>query len=274
MGESWKLGSHGDRVKEIQTFLGISKDGVFGEETERSVKVFQKKNGLKVDGIVGMATLEKMGLIKLSPPIEKPIDPNDFQGPNPFKRASVQWYEFLYRGMKFDTGTEKKIVEAAKSLLIGKKRYEDLTRRTRVPWNTIAALHKMEGNANFDTYLGNGQSIHRKTTIVPIGRGPFATFEDGAMDALKLDGLTNVLNWSIGLELKYAEQFNGLGYMKYHPSEFSPYVWACSSVNDGTGKYTSDGHYDETANANAQVGVATMFKQLELMGEYKPVYAE
>lgn len=58
-----KLGSTGRLVQELQRFLGINDDGVFGPETEKSVKSWQKTNGLLPDGIVGPKTWNKMGLM-------------------------------------------------------------------------------------------------------------------------------------------------------------------------------------------------------------------
>ena len=57
-----KIGSKGNEVKELQEFLKIGADGIFGKGTELSVKEFQKNNGLTVDGIVGPATWDYMGL--------------------------------------------------------------------------------------------------------------------------------------------------------------------------------------------------------------------
>jgi hypothetical protein len=57
-----KIGSKGNEVKELQEFLKIGADGIFGKGTELSVKEFQKNNGLTVDGIVGPATWDFMGL--------------------------------------------------------------------------------------------------------------------------------------------------------------------------------------------------------------------
>lgn len=58
-----KNGSKGDKVKELQEFLNLEADGVFGNETEIAVKKWQTANGLNADGIVGPATLSKMGLM-------------------------------------------------------------------------------------------------------------------------------------------------------------------------------------------------------------------
>jgi lysozyme family protein len=57
------LGSNGDEVKKLQTFLGITADGIFGIETFATVKNWQIKNGLTPDGIVGPKTLSAMGLL-------------------------------------------------------------------------------------------------------------------------------------------------------------------------------------------------------------------
>lgn len=57
-----KKGSSGPEVKELQTFLKIGADGIFGSGTEQAVKNWQAQNGLTADGIVGDQTRAKMGL--------------------------------------------------------------------------------------------------------------------------------------------------------------------------------------------------------------------
>jgi N-acetylmuramoyl-L-alanine amidase len=49
-------------VKHIQRALHLLPDGIFGKITEEAVRAFQSENGLKVDGIVGPATLAKLGI--------------------------------------------------------------------------------------------------------------------------------------------------------------------------------------------------------------------
>lgn len=61
-----KKGDKDDQVAEIQELLKEAKfyigaiDGIFGSETEKAVKDFQKSFGLKVDGVVGPATDEAL----------------------------------------------------------------------------------------------------------------------------------------------------------------------------------------------------------------------
>ena len=48
-----KKGDKGEEVKKLQTLLGVTADGDFGNKTDEAVKQFQKDNGLVVDGILG-----------------------------------------------------------------------------------------------------------------------------------------------------------------------------------------------------------------------------
>lgn len=63
-----KYGSRGQEVREIQTRLKKwgyytgNVDGIYGSQTEKAVKSFQRKNGLKADGIAGKQTLAAMGI--------------------------------------------------------------------------------------------------------------------------------------------------------------------------------------------------------------------
>jgi peptidoglycan hydrolase-like protein with peptidoglycan-binding domain len=54
--KSLKRGSHGARVAQVQRWLGLTPDRIFGPATKRAVKRFQRRHGLTVDGVVGPAT--------------------------------------------------------------------------------------------------------------------------------------------------------------------------------------------------------------------------
>ena len=77
--EIWN-GYVGNAVREAQTLLnqlgydcGVV-DGIFGAQTEAAVKAFQKDAGLKVDGIVGIATWAALEAGEVTNP-EEPTDP-------------------------------------------------------------------------------------------------------------------------------------------------------------------------------------------------------
>lgn len=136
--------------------------------------------------------------------------------------------------------------------------YQKVQIRTGVQWYHIAVIHRREGNGNFNTYLGNGQSIHHVTTLVPKGRGPFADFTAGAVDALRYDALTSVLDWRLEKILYYCELFNGAGYdARGIPS---PYIWGGTNIQV-KGKYVAD-HEWNPFEVDTQPGCAPMLKRI------------
>lgn len=58
--ETIKKGSQGAAVKQLQSALHLAQDGIFGRITDEAVRDFQRKNGLKADGIVSDATWAKL----------------------------------------------------------------------------------------------------------------------------------------------------------------------------------------------------------------------
>jgi len=58
-----RKGSKGQEVKELQKFLGLTADGIFGPITERAVQEYQRAHELVADGIVGPQTLNSMGFL-------------------------------------------------------------------------------------------------------------------------------------------------------------------------------------------------------------------
>jgi lysozyme family protein len=151
-------------------------------------------------------------------------------------------------------------------MFANKGRYEAVSHKFINPglrWWLVAVIHEMEALQDFSKYLGNGQSWARKTTIVPVGRGPFRSFEEGAIDALKLQGADEIEDWSIGNVLYFLEGYNGYGYSKYHNIN-TPYLWSGSN-HYTSGKYVTDGNYDPHA-VSLQLGIALLLKTLLLLG--------
>jgi lysozyme family protein len=166
---------------------------------------------------------------------------------------------------------EKRATDIVNSLIKNKSRYEDVSHKFPNPgfvWYIVALIHQMECSQDFTKYLGNGQPLNKVTTMVPKGRGPFRSFTEGAIDALGLQGVNEVNDWSIGGILYFLEGYNGYGYAKYHPEVNTPYLWSGSS-HYTKGKYVetkgADGAYHTAFNPNLvsdQVGIALMLKLL------------
>lgn len=175
-------------------------------------------------------------------------------------------YGRLWSSMTINPGRVASFKKIANRLMKGMPRYRNVEAATGVPAVMIAILHLRESDADFDTYLGNGQSLFNKkdptgkgrTTIVPKGRGPFRNFEEGAVDALAIDGLSAIKNWSIEMMLFKAEAFNGFGYRG--KGIRSPYLWGGTN-HQQKGKYVRDKVFDPSV-MDTQPGAAAILYQL------------
>lgn len=144
-------------------------------------------------------------------------------------------------------------------------RYQSVSDETGVPWYFIAAAHMRESSCDFRGVLHNGEHIigkGRRTTLVPKGRGPFTSWEEAAVDALRLHGLHKIKDWPIERVLYELERFNGWGY--YYKNRVSPYVWSGTTLYK-SGKYVADGVYDPS-HVDSQLGCAIILKRVEADG--------
>ncbi len=177
-------------------------------------------------------------------------------------------YTPLLKVFKIRPEEETEANKTAKVLFEAYPQYEAVSKATGVPKAVIAVMHMREagfdknGKPRFDRYLGNGQPLSIRTTIEPKNRGPFKSFYDGAVDALRLKNLHLVKEWTDERACHVFEGFNGFGYRQYRNIP-SPYLWGGTTVQK-SGKYVSDGVYDKNV-MDPQLGcVPVYFKLKEL----------
>lgn len=156
------------------------------------------------------------------------------------------------KGPVFDSVAKRLTAPEAKA------RYQAVEKLTGVPWWFIAVVHEREASQRWDRQLGQGDPLNRKSTHVPKGRGPFKTWEEGAVDALVNCAPYAARNkdWSIGGALAKLEEYNGLGYA--NKGVPSPYIWA-GTDQYVKGKYVADGVYDPN-HVDTQLGCAGLLK--------------
>jgi putative chitinase len=85
-----KVGSSGEDVKKLQSFLGLGADGSFGPGTERAVKAWQSANGLTADGLVGDGTWAKMFSAGAASPNSAPAPVSAAIPPSSFKLENLK----------------------------------------------------------------------------------------------------------------------------------------------------------------------------------------
>jgi len=167
-------------------------------------------------------------------------------------------YLNLWAGMSILPGRRLALNTVVSKLIAGRARYEAVEAEAGVPWWFIAIAHMRESSCNFATYLGNGEPLSRKTRLVPAGRGPFSTWEEGAIDALRLQDYAGLTDWDLATALFRFEAYNGWGY--FYKGVNSPYVWGWTNEQQ-PGKYVRDGVWSSTA-IDPQPGCAAMLKGL------------
>lgn len=149
---------------------------------------------------------------------------------------------------------------AARRLVAAKSHYQTVERVTRVPWFVIAVIHEREASQSWSGSLAQGDPWDKVSVHVPVGRGPFKSWEEAAVDALVKcpPYAARWKDWSAGGAMTLLEQYNGLGYAaKGRPS---PYVWAGTDQYT-SGKYVRDGVYDPSV-VDKQLGCAGLLKAM------------
>lgn len=188
-----------------------------------------------------------------------------------------KWREYAeqWDTMIINASRKNEVELASRYAIDHKTIYRVIEEETGVPWPMVACDHRREsdrqdslGNPLFNTYLGNGQVLWQKTTIEPIGRGPFirqsdagrdknmlmAAFIAGAKDAYHIDKIDTVKDWRLEKILYYCELFNGTGYDNRGLP--SPYLWGGTNIQK-PGKYIADHKFNAQA-MDKQLGVASI----------------
>lgn len=149
-----------------------------------------------------------------------------------------------------------------------KDRYLAVEKKTGVPWWFIAVVHEREASQRWSANIAQGDPWNKRSTHVPVGRGPFKSWEDAAVDALVNcpPHAANNKDWSPGGALTMLEKYNGLGYA--NKGVPSPYIWSGTDQYK-SGKYVADHVYDSNV-VDAQLGCAGLLKA---MGVFKATSA-
>ncbi len=150
----------------------------------------------------------------------------------------------------------------ARRIRANQARYQAVGDPLGIPWRFVGITHALEGSLDFNTHLHNGDPLTALTVRVPRGRpamgNPPFTWEESAIDALRIKKLDCNDDWSTSRMLYLLEGFNGYG---YRPLKLpSPYLWSFSSLYE-KGKFVADHVFDPDA-VSRQCGGALLLQAL------------
>jgi lysozyme family protein len=169
-------------------------------------------------------------------------------------------YLSIFEACKVNENCLTEVNQILQKISANRARYESVSSVLTVPWYVIAVIHSLEASLNFNCHLHNGDPLTRRTVHVPAGRpvsgNPPFTWEESAMDALRLEGLDHWTDWSLpGISYKL-ERYNGIGYRAHGTN--SPYLWGGSNMYI-SGKYIQDNVFSTNA-VSKQIGGLVLIK--------------
>lgn len=156
------------------------------------------------------------------------------------------------------TAHDADLYHVATRLLASVDRFKKVQTGCGVPALWLMPVFERE-DPSFDTYFGNGDPLNKPTTHVPKNRGPFSTWEDGVIDALKIDNIAECPVWSWERACFMWESWNGFG-PRLHHGRPSGYLWGGTSIYQG-GKYVADGVWSR-GTWDRQLGTVAIAKKL------------
>lgn len=161
------------------------------------------------------------------------------------------------------------IMQAANAIEAYWDQYLKVGKATGLPAYVVGVIHFRESSFNFARHLANGDPLFNsdgnpmKTSHVPQGLGPYPTWSEGAIGAIKHQGFDNkTYHWDLLNALDNLERFNGLGFR--YRGIASPYVWSGTSAYT-RGMYVADNMFDPN-KIDPRPGCAPILKELQNRG--------
>ena len=190
-------GSTGEAVKKLQTTLGVTADGSFGNGTATALKEWQTKNGLTPDGVAGDATLAKMG-IHIDPP--KSVDITLLKGHIPdtiynqlptvctkyeinnVLRMSHFLSQCACESGNFTVFSENLYYSADRLLQIFPRYFKTIDDAKKVAMNPTAIANVVYGSRLGNTQPNDGGAFSGKGAIQLTGRSNYQLFSESVGD--------------------------------------------------------------------------------------------
>lgn len=272
-----KKGSKGPEVEALQKLLNLAfgeslaVDGDFWRKTVAAVDRAWLQLGYKDKSGVGV-TREFLLLLPAALGYKLPPVLEALLSESPLDDAQLALWD-TYQSAKVKPEWRKRVEAERNEILHFRKRYEEVTEATGVPWILVGIIHQLEADGWWSKHLHNGDPLSSRTKQVPRGRpkappanGKSYTWLESAVDAVRYDEMDKIpwesykegsKEW-IAIALDEMERYNGLGYR--HRGKPSPYLWSGSSAYV-KGKYVADNKYSPNA-VSQQTGAGLVLRAI------------
>lgn len=113
-----------DQISQAQKHLNVTETGKFSKEDRESLKTYQKENGLRANGSLNRATLEKMGIALTDIQKEIPVSPASYA--NSSESGEKKPRKAPFRASKDQIMQAQKIIKTSETGKLSKEDREGL----------------------------------------------------------------------------------------------------------------------------------------------------
>jgi len=110
-------------------------------------------------------------------------------------------YQALFDTCDIRPQKQQDVATLVTKIAQNRARYNTIANAAGIPWYVVGVMHNMESSLNFSKHLHNGDPLTKRTVHVPQGRPvsgtPPFTWEESALDALRLEKLDRVQDWTV-----------------------------------------------------------------------------
>lgn len=186
----------------------------------------------------------------------------------PFTAALAEEYQTLFETacIRPERAGEVRWTAGRLQCAAARRRYNAVASETGVPAHVVGILHCLEAALDFGCHLHNGDPLSGRTVRVPVNRPaagtPPFTWEESAVDALRLHHLDAWTDWSVAGIAYVLERYNGFGYRTRDTGIVSPYLWSATTAYSA-GKFVADHRFDFAAVSRQCGGMALLRHALD-----------
>lgn len=186
-------------------------------------------------------------------------------------------YAFLFSVATITEARQAEVVRSASWARANKARFQKIENLTRVPWYVVAIINIMEAGTDFSGTLLNGDPWNKKTVHYPARLGPWDSWEDAAIFAIRHEAKgwnfnLDIFVWDIPGIFFFLEAWNGFNarsepqYSLTTPKGASPYIYSGTPFYTKGKKLEAPSRF-EPELVSAQIGCMAFLKELERQGE-------